>query len=239
MSMFKLKRQRRKMEDVKNNILESPVFEFIEEGWIEWVTGVKTSSVDENDLLLYLIWGLDTLKENEKNVREKYWNLVYSAIYKHLKDRKVEDGDINYLTNLICACTMHCIGLNLAGNYDMQDLFCELNHGFGDKLAGVKWLKDKMTVDSSSTPLKEWVRDYMASDIFLTTSKNIAWDDTKVDNLPDLVRGKCAAFLLQGSCSVFQGIGMPGRIENRTVHRNHPFMPEYVGKLWVVLDFCR
>ena len=148
-----------------------------------------TSSVDENDLLLYLIWGLDTLKENEKNVREKYWNLVYSAIYKHLKDRKVEDGDINYLTNLICACTMHCIGLNLAGNYDMQDLFCELNHGFGDKLAGVKWLKDKMTVDSSSTPLKEWVRDYMASDIFLTTSKNIAWDDTKVDNLPDLVRG--------------------------------------------------
>ena len=114
MSMFKLKRQRREMEDVRNNILESPLFEFIEEGWIEWVTGVKTSSVDENDLLLYLIWGLDTLKENEKNVREKYWNLVYSAIYKHLKDRKVEDGDINYLTNLICACTMHCIGLNLA-----------------------------------------------------------------------------------------------------------------------------
>ena len=73
MSMFKLKRQRREMEDVRNNILESPVFEFIEDGWIEWVTGVKTSSVDENDLLLYLIWGLDTLKENEKNVREKYW----------------------------------------------------------------------------------------------------------------------------------------------------------------------
>lgn len=193
MSMFKLKRQRRKMEDARNNILESPVFEFIEDGWIEWVTGVKTSSVDENDLLLYLIWGLDTLKENEKNVREKYWNLVYSAIYKHLKDRKVEDGDINYLTNLICACTMHCIGLNLAGNYDMQDLFCELNHGFGDKQAGVRWLKDKMTVDSSSTPLKEWVRDYMASDIFLTTSKNIAWDDTKVDNLPDLVRGEVPA----------------------------------------------
>ena len=43
MSMFKLKRQRREMEDVRNNILESPLFEFIEDGWIEWVTALKTS----------------------------------------------------------------------------------------------------------------------------------------------------------------------------------------------------
>lgn len=187
--MFKLKRQRRKMEDVKNNILESPVFEFIEEGWIEWVTGVKTSSVDENDLLLYLIWGLDTLKENDKNAREKYWNLVYSAIYRHLKERKVEDDDIKYLTNLVCACTLHCLGLNLTGNYDMQDLYCEVVSGIGEKLAKVNWLKNKMAVDAGSMPLKKWVREYMESETFLTISKATAWDDTNVDRLPDLVRG--------------------------------------------------
>lgn len=189
MSMFKLKRQRRKMEDVRNNILESPVFEFIEEGWIEWVTGVKTSSVDENDLLLYLIWGLDTLKENDKNAREKYWNLVYSAIYRHLKERKVEDDDIKYLTNLVCACTLHCLGLNLTGNYDMQDLYCEVVSGIGEKLAKVNWLKNKMAVDAGSMPLKKWVREYMESETFLTISKATAWDDTNVDRLPDLVRG--------------------------------------------------
>ena len=187
--MFKLKRQRRKMEDVRNNILESPVFEFIEEGWIEWVTGVKTSSVDENDLLLYLIWGLDTLKENDKNAREKYWNLVYSAIYRHLKERKVEDDDIKYLTNLVCACTLHCLGLNLTGNYDMQDLYCEVVSGIGEKLAKVNWLKNKMAVDAGSMPLKKWVREYMESETFLTISKATAWDDTNVDRLPDLVRG--------------------------------------------------
>ncbi len=177
------------MEDVKNNILESPVFEFIEEGWIEWVTGVKTSSVDENDLLLYLIWGLDTLKENDKNAREKYWNLVYSAIYRHLKERKVEDDDIKYLTNLVCACTLHCLGLNLTGNYDMQDLYCEVVSGIGEKLAKVNWLKNKMAVDAGSMPLKKWVREYMESETFLTISKATAWDDTNVDRLPDLVRG--------------------------------------------------
>ncbi len=189
--MFKLKRQRRKMEDVRNNILESPVFEFIEEGWIEWVTGVKTSSVDENDLLLYLIWGLDTLKENDKNARKKYWNLVYSAIYRHLKERKVEDDDIKYLTNLVCACTLHCLGLNLTGNYDMQDLYCEVVSGIGEKLAKVNWLKNKMAVDAGSMPLKKWVREYMESETFLTISKATAWDDTNVnvDRLPDLVRG--------------------------------------------------
>ena len=177
------------MEDVRNNILESPVFEFIEEGWIEWVTGVKTSSVDENDLLLYLIWGLDTLKENDKNAREKYWNLVYSAIYRHLKERKVEDDDIKYLTNLVCACTLHCLGLNLTGNYDMQDLYCEVVSGIGEKLAKVNWLKNKMAVDAESMPLKKWVREYMESETFLTISKATAWDDTNVDRLPDLVRG--------------------------------------------------
>lgn len=177
------------MEDVRNNILESPVFEFIEEGWIEWVTGVKTSSVDENDLLLYLIWGLDTLKENDKNAREKYWNLVYSAIYRHLKERKVEDDDIKYLTNLVCACTLHCLGLNLTGNYDMQDLYCEVVSGIGEKLAKVNWLKNKMAVDAGSMPLKKWVREYMESETFLTISKATAWDDTNVDRLPDLVRG--------------------------------------------------
>lgn len=177
------------MEDVRNNILESPVFEFIEDGWIDWVTGLKTSSVDEADLLLYLIWGLDTLKENDKNARVKYWNLVYSAIYKHLKDRKVEDDDITYLTNLVCACTLHCVGLNLAGNYDLQDLYCEVNGGLGEKLTEVNLLKNKMAVDSGSTPLKEWVREYMESNMFLTISKATAWNDEMVDNLPDLVKG--------------------------------------------------
>lgn len=189
MSMYKLRRKRREMEDVRNNILESPVFEFIEDGWIDWVTGVKTSIVDETDVLLYLVWGLDTLKENDKNARVKYWNLVYTAIYRHLKERKVEDDDIKYLTNLVCACALHCIGLNLAGNYDMQDLYCEVTEGLGENLAGVNWLKNKMVVDAGSTPLKEWIREYMASDLFLTMSKVTAWDDAKVDNLPDLVRG--------------------------------------------------
>jgi hypothetical protein len=46
-----------------------------------------------------------------------------------------------------------------------------------------------MSVDSESTALKGWVREYMQSDVFLTTSKNMAWDDTLVSNLPDLVKG--------------------------------------------------
>lgn len=198
------------MEDVRNNILESPVFEFIEDGWIDWVTGVKTSSVDETDVLLYLVWGLDTLKENDKNARVRYWNLVYTAIYRHLKERKVEDDDIKYLTNLVCACTLHCVGLNLAGNYGMQDLYCEVTEGLGVNLSGVNWLKNKMAVDSGSSPLKEWVMDYMASDMFLTMSKATAWDDEKVDNLPNLVRG---------------GVSMPAvnltQVNIGTLH-NHP-----------------
>ena len=186
--MFKLKRPRREMEDVRNNILESPVFEFIEDGWIEWVTGLKTSSVDENDILLYVVWGLDTLKENDKNAREKFWNLVYTSIHRHLKDKNVGDEDYRYLTNLVCACALHCVGLVLAGDYDMQDLYCEVNRGLSENISKVDLLRNRMVVDSESTALKDWVRDYMQSDVFLTTSKNMTWDDTVVSNLPDLVR---------------------------------------------------
>ena len=176
------------MEDVRNNILESPVFEFIEDGWIEWVTGLKTSSVDENDILLYVVWGLDTLKENDKNAREKFWNLVYTSIHRHLKDKNVGDEDYRYLTNLVCACALHCVGLVLAGDYDMQDLYCEVNRGLSENISKVDLLRNRMVVDSESTALKDWVRDYMQSDVFLTTSKNMTWDDTVVSNLPDLVR---------------------------------------------------
>ena len=189
MSMFKLKRQRREMEDVRNNILESPLFEFIEEGWIEWVTALKTSCVDENDILLYVVWGLDTLKENDKSAKEKFWNLVYTSIHRHLKDKNVKDDDYRYLTNLVCACTLHCIGIVLTGDYDMQDLYCEVNRGLGENISNVNWLRNRMAVDSESTALKDWVREYMQSDVFLTTSKNMAWADTVVSNLPDLVGG--------------------------------------------------
>lgn len=189
MSMFKLKRPRREMEDVRNNILESPLFEFIEEGWIEWVTALKTSCVDENDILLYVVWGFDTLKENEKNAREKFWNLVYTSIHRHLKDKNVGDEDYRYLTNLVCACALHCIGLVLAGNYDMQDLYCEVNRGLGENISNVNCLRNRMVVDAGSVQLKEWVREYMESDTFLTTSKAMAWDETIVSDLPDLVRG--------------------------------------------------
>ena len=189
MSMFKLKRQRREMEDVRNNILESPLFEFIEEGWIEWVTALKTSCVDENDILLYVVWGLDTLKENDKSAKEKFWNFVYTSIHRHLKDKNVKDDDYRYLTNLVCACTLHCIGIVLTGDYDMQDLYCEVNRGLGENISNVNWLRNRMAVDLESTALKDWVREYMQSDVFLTTSKNMAWDDTVVSNLPDLVGG--------------------------------------------------
>ena len=56
---------------MRNNsgILESPIYEFVESVWIDWVNAVPKVKVDDEDLLLYLMWALDSVKEQGTEIR--------------------------------------------------------------------------------------------------------------------------------------------------------------------------
>ena len=48
------------MESVlENSLLDSPLFEFIGRNWRRWEKGIGAVDLQERDLMLYLMWGLD------------------------------------------------------------------------------------------------------------------------------------------------------------------------------------
>ena len=50
-------------EDVRNSMLETPLYSFIVKGWRNWSRGLVSVQATEEDFLLYLVWALDTIKE--------------------------------------------------------------------------------------------------------------------------------------------------------------------------------
>ena len=48
------------MESVlENSLLDSPLFDFIGRNWRRWEKGICAVDLQERDLMLYLMWGLD------------------------------------------------------------------------------------------------------------------------------------------------------------------------------------
>jgi hypothetical protein len=180
------------MEDVRNNsgIFDSPIYEFVESVWIDWVSAVPKVKADDEDLLLYLIWALDSVKEQGKEIDEKFWLHTYSAIHRNLsgRDGELNETAIEFLTNLTCACVLCCLGLNLAGESDNQEVFMNFVAVLGDHWPDVKKIKRKIMGLQVSEGLMKWVSEYRDSNRFYTLRKLVDWDDREFESLPDLRR---------------------------------------------------
>ena len=184
------------MEDVRNNcgILESPIYEFVESVWIDWVNAVPKVKVDDEDLLLYLMWALDSVKEQGTEINEKFWLLTYNAIHRDLsgRDGELNETAIKFLTNLTCACVLYCLGLKLAGESDNQEVFMNFVTVLGDHWPDVKKIKRKIMERPVSEDLMRWVSEYRESSRFYTLRKLVAWDTQEFESLPDVRRGASA-----------------------------------------------
>lgn len=166
-------------EDVRNSMLETPLYSFIENGWRVWSREIVSTQVSEEDFLLYLVWALDSIKEQEDGVNADFWNLVYDNLRNHfIKSRfQSEKKDLDYITNLVCAAAMSCFGLALTGSFDNQEIYSELVTGFGDNWAGIKKLKESKEMLISDPELKAWVVEYIQSDLFYTYNDEIDWNE--------------------------------------------------------------
>ena len=177
------------MEDARNNnILKSPLYDFIQDGWLDWVPDIKVTKVDEKHLLLFVMWGLDSIKEQGRRTNDKFWHLLYNGIRNRLRSEGVQsDIGIDHLADLVCACALHCFGLVLVGNSENQKIFGELIDGLREHYGPVFQLKSEIKAEVPS--LKEWLTEYMNNDSYYTLSSEVKWDDERVAMLPDLKRG--------------------------------------------------
>lgn len=178
-------------EERKNKLRESPLYAFVTKGWVKWSQKIVTLQAGEEDFLLYLVWALDTIKEQEDGINAGLRDRVYTGLRDHFIIRHFTSNkpDLDYLTNLVCAAALACFGLTLADSQENQKTYSELVSGFGEHWKDINDLKSSM--DTNSPDLKEWVLEYVESDDFYSYSNEIEWNN---DDMADVLIRKANKF---------------------------------------------
>lgn len=112
--IFSLKRRRGMAGERENRILESPLWLFVRTKWIEWEQKILSMQVDDSEFLLYLVWALDSIKEQDERTLRNFRGSVYGVIRKKSIERNfaAPKEDIDYVSNLVCACALFAMGLH-------------------------------------------------------------------------------------------------------------------------------
>lgn len=173
----------------ENRILESPLWPFVRTRWIEWEQKILSMQVDDSEFLLYLVWALDTIKEQDKRVLLNFRRCVYGAIRKKSIERNftAPKEDIDYVSNLVCACSLFCYGLTLTESDDNRRVYSELVGGMGDGWPSIRKIKNSIEIDGNTQVLKDWMVAYLKDDVYFTLSDVIEWDDGHTSVSPNFI----------------------------------------------------
>lgn len=176
-------------ERLRSSLLDSPLYGYVQTGWLEWQQGICSVQLQEEDFMLYLLWSLDQIKEKREAVAQKLRAVVFKGVRDRFIDSQFQSNqsDIEYVSNLVCACSLYCFGLVLTGNFENQDLYVDLLAGLGDHKDAVMGIHDKIEVEDK-TELKEWLVGYMDCEEYYTSGEKIEWLEEELVNLPDIAR---------------------------------------------------
>ena len=143
--------------------------------WPRWEQGIGAVQVQEEDFVLYLMWGIDLVKEQSEGVNERLREMVFSALRrKFIKSSFSSNGqDLGYLSDLVCAGLMYCYGLVLTESLGYLQVYDELLKGFGGDWKKIQEIKGRIVADDGL--IKEWMIEYMKSERFFTAKDEVEW----------------------------------------------------------------
>ena len=177
----------------KNKLLESPLYAFVAKGWVKWSQKIVSLQAGEEDFLLYLVWALDTIKEQEDGINASFYDTVFNALRNSFRASQFNTNkdDLEYLTNLVCAAALACFGLTLTDSLENQKIYSELVSGFGEHWKDINALKTGADMDTSAPELKEWAVAYVASEHFSTYNDVIDWNN---DDMAEVLIHRASSF---------------------------------------------
>lgn len=180
-------------EERKNKLLESPLYAFVAKGWVKWSQKIVSLQAGEEDFLLYLVWALDTIKEQEDGINASFYDTVFNALRNSFRASQFNTNkdDLEYLTNLVCAAALACFGLTLTDSLENQKIYSELVSGFGEHWKDINALKTGADMDTSAPELKEWAVAYVASEHFSTYNDVIDWNN---DDMAEVLIRRAKSF---------------------------------------------
>lgn len=147
----------------------------VERNWPRWEQGIGAVQVQEEDFVLYLMWGIDLVKEQDGDVNERFRDMVFSALRKKfIKSSFTSNGqDLRYLSDLVCAGVMYCYGLVLTESLRYLQVYDELLKGLGEDWKKIQEIKGRIVADDGL--IKEWMIEYMKSERFFTAKDEVEW----------------------------------------------------------------
>ena len=147
----------------------------VERNWPRWEQGIGAVQVQEEDFVLYLMWGIDLVKEQDGDVNERFRDMVFSALRKKfIKSSFTSNGqDLGYLSDLVCAGVMYCYGLVLTESLGYLQVYDELLKGFSEDWKKIQEIKGRIVADDGL--IKEWMIEYMKNERFFTAKDEVEW----------------------------------------------------------------
>ncbi|MCM1502051.1 MAG: hypothetical protein NC115_05220 [Bacteroidales bacterium] len=164
-------------ESVRNSLLDSPLYALVERNWTRWEQGISAVQVQDEDFLLYLVWGLDLIKEQDGDVNRRFRDIVFSAIRGHFIRCGYASNrdDVAYLADLVSAGCMFCYGLVLTESLRYLNVYDELLKGLGEDWKRINEIKRGIEDEGVCQMVKEWMIGYMNSDKYYTEKDEIKW----------------------------------------------------------------
>ncbi len=175
-------------EGREHRVVESPLAVFVRRGWLDWEQRITFMQVDESEFLLYLVWALDAAKEQDEGINGSLRKRVFDGIRKRSLNRhfNTPKDDLEYVTNLVCACLLYCYGLTLTGSDVNRRIFSEIVNGFGEHWPAVRVIRSEVERTQMPKGLKEWMVAYMKEDEYFTLSDVVEWYDGEASVLCDV-----------------------------------------------------
>lgn len=212
------KRTGLEMEDkTTESLLASPLFSYLKTEWLSLEQKINTVQVQENDLLLYVLWVIDAWKDESTCVEmsSKLWDNVWHNLRSIFLSEKFtpSNDDMKTMTAIVCALSISCLGLMLSGSPENQDLYSRIVNQLGEHWKDVRSIKNELHHSDNQLELKGWLSGYFTSDIFYTSAEGLKWN-TNVLSVSDkllipadtnssmIIKGQNVAVQINGTTNI-------------------------------------
>jgi len=187
------------MEEANASLIrvhDTPLFKLIEATWIKYDSEISSINIDNDDVLRYVLWCLDGLKDNEGNQVFHKKNMR-SSLFKLVRDKNRLTGNNDDLNLVVDAFMAYClVCLNWAQTEDWVTFMSLYNETFSlidiKHQKKIETLKNQINEEVFSLDLckemKSWIVEYLTNDIFYT-KEDAEWYDVEQYIPQDAITG--------------------------------------------------
>ena len=159
---------------------DSPLYRLVRQCWAPLARDFFSTRVTTDDMVLYVAWSLDSLKENETTFAEQMWDSLLSQ----LRDDNIYNGlnlslpDAERLVSVICAITLLCVGATFTTPDSLQPLYRQMLRGIQAHWIEVNAIDREFSYGDLKADLQQWMSTYWNALHYYTFSDCFAWADT-------------------------------------------------------------